>query len=395
MQLKADRQYYLDWLRAGSMALLIFYHSGRLFNDDAWHLKNPVTSSGIDTFLAVIDLWQMPLFFLVAGAAVWYSMGNRSAGTFAKERLLRLFVPLIFGMLVLVPPQVYVERIYDGDFIGSFWAWYPHTFQGMYTTGNAAAGNLSWHHLWFLAYLFVFSMLLIPVFRYFRNEKRKPLLEKIAGFFAKPGAIFLPVIPLIIIDLTLRETYGYGNQNLFNDWANFLFYIFVFFYGFMMVSNPVITQAIKKQTWVSLGLLAVFIFLIVLLDNGFLDNELLLTIFYPIGTWLALLVWLGLGMRVLNSSNKLLAYANDAVLPVYILHQTIIVVFGYFVIQWDWPVAAKYPLVIAVTFAGSVLIYELVRHNSVTRFLFGIKARAVKKPDKEKEPSGLQPEPNI
>ncbi len=363
------------------MFLLVFYHSGRLFDEPGWHLKNAVGNFGIQVFNRVIDLWQMPMFFLVAGAAVWFSMGSRGAGAFAKERVLRLLVPLIFGMLVLVPPQVYLERIYDGDFTSSFWAWYPHTFQGAYSTGNAASGNLSWHHLWFLAYLFVFSMLLIPVFRYFRREDKRAVIDKIGGFFSKTGTILLPAIPLIIIDLLLRDKYGSGNQNLYNDWANFLFYILVFFYGFIIVSNNKITEAIKRQTWMILAILAVCIFFIVMIDNEVFGARGLLNIFWPLGTWLALLFWLGLTMRFINFNNGLLRYANDAVLPVYILHQTMIITIGYFVIQWNWPVVAKYPFIVITVFISCLVIYEIVRRINVTRFLFGIKARTVKKPE--------------
>lgn len=394
MQTKTERQHYIDWLRAGAMFFLVFYHSGRLFDDPGWHLKNAIRNSGIDVFNSVLELWQMPLFFLVAGAAVWFSMGSRSAGAFAKERILRLLVPLIFGILFIVPPQVYLERIFDGDFNGSFWAWWPHTFQGVYSTGDASTGNFSWHHLWFLVYLFVFSMLLIPVFRYFRNEKRKPLIDKIAGFFSKPGAVFLPLIPLVVIELTLRDIYGYGNQNLINDWANFLFYIIIFFYGFIIVSDARIIQAVKRHTWTALGIFVICTFLVVMIDNETLKPAFLMNIFWPMGTWLALLIWLGLAARLLNFTNSLLRYANDAVLPVYILHQTLIVVIGYYVIQWNWPVAGKYLFIVFSVFIGSLLIYEIVRRNAVTRFLFGIKARAARKPPKVEESKGLQAEPN-
>src|SRR4030042_1904963 len=140
MQPESGRLYYIDWLRAGAMFLLAFYHSGRLFDYEPWHIKNAVENSGIQVFLRILDVWQMPLFFLVAGAAVWYSMGSRGAGAFSKERVLRLLVPLIFGMLVIVPPQVNLERIFDGDFTGSFWARYPPTFQGAYSLATPAAG---------------------------------------------------------------------------------------------------------------------------------------------------------------------------------------------------------------------------------------------------------------
>ncbi len=376
MQSQTDRQYYIDWLRAGAMFLLVFYHTGRLFDHAGWHIKNAVGNETINTLNGILDVWQMPLFFLVAGVAVWFSLGSRNAGGFIKERVLRLLVPLIFGMLVLVPPQVYLERVFDGDFGGSFFAWYPHTFQGVYSVGNSSTGSLSWHHLWFLAYLFVFSLLLLPVFKYFRREDKKPLVGHIAEFFTKPGAIYLPVIPLVLINIFLRPIYGWGNQNLVNDWANFLFYIFVFFYGFFMVADNRITQTIKRNTWVSLAAALVFFTIGLLMkENIIATPESIINAVIGIDCWLWLLTFVGVGMRLFNFTNGMLRYANDAVLPVYILHQTLIVVFGYYVIQWNIPVLAKYFFIIVTVLLSSLAIYEVVRRNSVTRFLFGIKVR--------------------
>jgi hypothetical protein len=376
MPVKAERQYYIDWLRAGAMFLLVFYHSGRLFDYEPWHIKNATENFGIQVFLRILDIWQMPLFFLVAGAAVWYSMGSRSAGAFAKERVLRLLIPLIFGMLIIVPPQVYLERIFDGDFTGSFFAWYPHTFQGTYSMDNAASGNLSWHHLWFLAYLFVFSLLLLPLFRYFRRENKKALVSRIADFFTKPGAVFLPVLPLILINIYLRPIYGSSNQNLYNDWANFLFYIFIFFYGFIMVADGRITRAIRYQTFVALGAALAILAMIYLIETDIFGvPEAALGTMYAIDCWLFLLAFVGLGMRVLNFTNGLIRYANDAVLSVYILHQTLIVVIGYYVIHWNLPVIGKYFFIVLAVFLSALAIYEVVRRINVTRFLFGIKVR--------------------
>lgn len=232
---QANRQFYIDWLRVGAMFLLLFYHSARLFNVDPWHIKNAVLNLGFQYFTRFLDIWHMPLFFILAGASVWFALDHRTPGSFTKERILRIFVPLIFSMLIIVPPQVFTQRVFDGDFTGSFLAWYPHTFQGIYSMDNSASGNLSWHHLWFLAYLFFFSLLLIPIFWYFKNAKRKYIILSLARFMEKPGALFLPAIPLIIINFTLRSTYGWGNQNLIDDWANFLFYSLTFFYGFLLV----------------------------------------------------------------------------------------------------------------------------------------------------------------
>jgi len=377
MHNKQDRQYYIDWLRAGAMFLLVFFHSGRLFDYEPWHIKNATENFGIEVFLRILDVWQMPLFFLVAGAAAWFSLGRRSAWQFTRERISRILVPLIFGMLVIVPPQVYLERVFDGDFTGSFFAWYPQTFQGTYSMESAASGNLSWHHLWFLAYLFVFSLLLLPLFRYLRREEKKSVISGIAGFLSKPGNIYLLAVPLIIYNVFLLPIYGSGNQNLISDWRNFLFYITIFFFGFLMVSDSRITQVIYRNRYVSL--ITAFLILVVLYlmkTDVLATTQALLLSLYAIDCWLWLLTFWGIGIGLVNFTNGfLIRYANDAVLPVYILHQTLIVVIGYYVIQWDIPVVAKYFFVVAAVFLSSLVIYEVVRRINATRFLFGIKVR--------------------
>ena len=376
MHNKQDRQYYIDWLRAGAMFLLVFFHSGRLFNEDPWHLKNAIESEGIHIFIRVLDVWQMPLFFLLAGTAAWFSLGRRSAWQFTRERLSRILVPLIFGMLIIVPPQVYLERIFDGDFVGSFFAWYPHTFEGTYSNESAASGNLSWHHLWFLAYLFVFSLLLLPLFRYLRREDKKPLVSGVAAFLSRPGAIYLPAVLLIVYNVFLMPIYGMGNQNLISDWRNFLFYITVFFFGFLMVSDSRITQVIRRNLYISLSAAVLVIIVIYLMEVDVLPKtQSLILSLYALDCWLFLLAFLAIGMALLNFTNALHRYVNDAVLPVYILHHMLIIIIGFYVIQWDMPVIAKYFFVVFTVFAGSLAIYEVVRRINVTRFLFGIKVR--------------------
>jgi glucans biosynthesis protein C len=374
MKAQANRQDYVDWLRVGAMFLLLFYHSGRLFDEPAWHIKNAALNFGIEAFNRFLDIWHMPLFFMLAGASVWFSLGSRTPGGFTKERVLRLFVPLVFGMLIIVPPQVYTERIYDGDFSGSFLAWYPHTFFGTYSMESAASGNLSWHHLWFLAYLFVFALILLPVLGYFKKESRKPVISAIAGFLEKPGAIFLPALILIIINITLRPIYGWGNQNLISDWANFLFYLTVFFYGFMLVSDSRIMEVVRRDTLAALIVAAISSVGIIILREDILPlpGAVILT-FYAVACWAWLLVIFGVGSRLLNFTNRLLKYANNAVLPVYVLHQTIIVTLGFYIIKWDTGVAAKYLAVVFVTLVGSLAIYEMARRTRVTQFLFGMK----------------------
>jgi len=323
-----------------------------------------------------MDIWQMPLFFILAGASVWYALGNRTPGAFAKERVLRLLVPLIFGMLIVVPPQVYLQRVFDGDFSGSFLSWYPNTFQGVYSMDDPSTGNLSWHHLWFLIYLFTFSLILLPVFQYFRKEKRAPLVSRIARFMEKPGAIFLPAIPLIVINIALRPTFGWGNQNLIWDWANFLYYMSVVFYGFLIVSDSRIIGVVKRN-WLALLVAAGILSSVIMLSR--FDKPSLPSPAYnalnAAACWCWLIALIGIGSRLLNFTNRVLRYATDAVLPVYIVHQTIIITLGFYIVKWNTSIAPKYFLIGVATLFLSLAIYEVVRRTSVTRFLFGIKSR--------------------
>lgn len=319
----------------------------------------------------------MPLFFLLAGAAAWFALGKRIPRQFAGERFLRLFVPLIFGMLVIVPPQVYFERIFDGDFAGSFIAWYPNTFRGTYNN-DRPDGNLSWHHLWFLAYLFTFSLLLLPLFRYLRQKNKEPLIARIAGFMEKPGAIFIPAVPLALINLVLRPIYGYGNQNLIADWANLPFYASVFFYGFLMVSDKRLMQVVHRNRFTALIAAVACIVVIYTIETDILTlvfAEPLLLVLYAFASWCSLIAIAGIGRQLLNFSNRLLRYASDAVLPVYILHQTLIITIGFYLTQWKVALEAKYFIVSIGTLLSALAIYEVVRRISVTRFLFGIKTK--------------------
>jgi hypothetical protein len=279
-------------------------------------------------------------------------------------------------MLVIVPPQVYYQRVFYGEFSGSFLAWYPNTFHGIYSATDPSAGNLSWHHLWFLAYLFVFSLLLVPLFWYLRKNVGRPWISSITGFMARPGAIFLPTVPLIIINIALRPIYGWGNHNLISDWANFMFYITIFFYGFWLVMDSRLLQAVRRDRYIMLTVATVSSLAAWLISSGVLPlpGPVLLA-FWAIASFCWLMAFIGIGSLLLTFTNRVLAYASEAVLPVYILHQTLIVVIGFYVIQWNIPDVFKFFFIAFATLFGSLAIYEVIKRTNVTRFLFGMKLK--------------------
>ncbi|MEM9981986.1 MAG: acyltransferase family protein, partial [Bacteroidota bacterium] len=224
------RRHDLDWMRIGAFTLLIFYHIGMYYVPWDFHVKNEPTYTWLEIPMLFINQWRLPLLFLIAGMGAHFSLVRRTGLQFISERFVRLLVPLAFGMLVIVPPQVYVERVLEGDFTGSFWAFYPDYFVGIYPTGN-----FSWHHLWFLPYLFVYALLLCPLFVYCKKHPDNALRTFFSKLIQSKVGLLLLSLPLILTHLFLRRLFPV-THNLVYDWYNFIYLLLFFFYGYLFVS---------------------------------------------------------------------------------------------------------------------------------------------------------------
>jgi glucan biosynthesis protein C len=177
--MSVSRRADLDWLRVLAFGLLIAYHAGMAWSGWSWHLTSVDSIDWLREGMRFLNRWRMPLLFMVSGAAIALALGSRSPGSFTLDRVRRLLVPLVFGMIVIVPPQIYLERLYRGQFAGSFLDWLPQALQG----GPYPNGNVSWHHLWFLAYVLMLTFVLLPYFLWARSERGQATLER-AGHLA-------------------------------------------------------------------------------------------------------------------------------------------------------------------------------------------------------------------
>ena len=185
------RRYDLDWLRVIVFGLLIFYHVGMFFVPWGWHIKNNVIYEWLRWPMIFLNQWRLPILFVISGMGTYYALGSRSLGRFIGERYLRLAIPLLVGMLLIVPPQVYFERLADGDFNGSYFEFYTTVaFQGIYPEGN-----FSWHHLWFQPYLFLFSLVLAPIFIQLRKPGNR-FVKRIKTIIAKAIGLYIFIIPI-------------------------------------------------------------------------------------------------------------------------------------------------------------------------------------------------------
>jgi glucan biosynthesis protein C len=363
-----QRKYFLDWLRVLAILVVFFYHSGRFFNQYSWHIKNPVTYASVGTMLSYLDTWMMPLIFVVSGASAYLALGKGSAGKFIKDKVLRLLVPVVVAMFSHGALQVYLEHLSTDRFSGSIIDFLPHYFTGIYgiDNGNFALFGM---HLWYLVVLFAFSLLCLPLLWWLKRGKGVKVLSKVTNFLAIPGLVILLSLPLILITNLDLEQGVFG-------WSLGA-YLFFYLAGFVIVSNERLLQSIERLRWFWLAVVVVAS--VVFLSSENMPDTV---------AWFLTLTSFGFGMKHLNFKTPFLSYANEAVLPFYILHQTVLLSVGFFVTRWSIPDPLKWLVIAAGSFVLVMGLYECVRRVNVLRFLFGMKL-LVKEPIAQKQVAAL------
>jgi hypothetical protein len=325
-------------------------------------------------FVSVVVQWLMPLFFMLSAMAIWYALGFRTDRQYLAERCKRLLIPFIFGTLVLIPPQVYVERASHGQFSGSFFAFYPHYFEGWYGFG----GNFAWMglHLWYLEVLFVFSLLTLPLFRLLRRAAARGVVARVGSLCEKPAGIFALAVPIACMEWLVNLQPGGIGRRDFGGWS-LLTYLVFFCLGYLVACDERCRAAMVRRRVVAVVLaLATLTAAILLWRSGYSSRAVGSAFLRAFHSWFCLVAMFGFGSRYLSFSNTALKYANEAVMPFYVLHQTVIVVLAYFLIGWKAGVMAKYAVLFLTTFAIMAAAYELaIRRLPALRFLFGMKSR--------------------
>ena len=384
------RRYDVDWLRIGATLLLFVFHVGMVFNPAPfYHIRNDELSFGWLVVCGFVSLWHMPLFFLLAGWSLCASLRTRGSAGVLKERSLRLFVPLLFGCVLFMPVIKYLElssgldlnhaglrvspALQEGfrmvipeglplaqPFDESFGEFLPSFF---------SLQRFTWAHLWFVAYLFTFTVLYLPAFSFMLRRSRE--LGRVSAL-----AIYAPIVPLVLVQLVLRPHWP-GIQNLYNDWANVAYYSTYLFAGFLLARYPTL-EKVAQQEW-KRALVFGTVTCGVLLGGvvRVYDSAPVLLAGSAIAGWCFVVASLGLARRFLSFGNASLHYLSEAAFPVYILHQAAIVVPGYFVVRLPLGVAAKFAMLLTVSICLTFAIYHfVVRRLGIARFLFGMRPKA-------------------
>jgi len=385
---KPGRRYDLDWLRGLVILNLVPWHAAWLIVYVTGFSYSTGEGLGITIlryYTGFFLRWQIPLLFFIAGASACLSLSHRSPGAFVRERARRLFVPLMFFMLACYPVLLYFwPDVCDNkslsDYLFRFWSHCLVTIHHSQMPGRIPIPG--WAHLWFVAYLLIFSLISLPLLICLKRQGESGLVGKYVSFFTKRGAILLLAVPLIIINIILAPKWPMAQLNLYDDWTYFCYDLTVFVYGYIICLHESLWQAVYRHLRISLLLAIVStVFILVMRFEmsafshpAYTPRYMLYSVFLGLHTWCWILAVLALAKKFLSGTNRFLKYASRASYPFYILHFVLMLVIGYYVMQLRMGLAAEFVILSVLTFVATLGSYELlVKRIRATRFLFGMK----------------------
>lgn len=376
----SPRRHDLDVLRVGVFALLILYHVGMGYVADwGWHVKSAHTVEWLQGPMMVVNRWRMPLLFLISGAAIGM-VGARAAGWgFARERIVRLLVPLLFAMVAIVPVQAWCQAAAQGAWSGSFPGflvayftfapWPPGAFDG-------AEVGVTWNHLWYLVYLLAYTLILAGLMPLLRPPAVDAALSRLS---ARAVWVWIPIVAAApaLSAILLADAWPPTN-NFFADWYQHGVYLPVFVLGFLVARAPGFWASIVAGRWRLLiaAVVSGAVYFAALRaagdDAAAVPTALVrvLRMLYMAAAMLAILAW---SKHRLDRPFRWLPRATEALFPWYILHQSLIVPTLFLLADSGLPPAAEAAIVLAVTLVGCALGAEAIRRVAWLRPLFGLK----------------------
>lgn len=376
----AERRFDLDWIRIAAFGLLILYHVGMLYVSWGFHVKSAHRLRELEPLMLLLNPWRMALLFLVSGAATRFMLGKYEVGAFARRRAARLLIPLAFGMLVVVPPQSWAEVVEKLGFSGSYLDfWFGHYLAFDQSFCRIEDGKQSciilptWNHLWFVAYLFLYTMALAGLVALVPNlaARDERLLER-----TLPGLLLLigPALLLGLNRFLLFPAFP-PSHIVVGDWYQHVLYGFAFLFGFLAARSQVLAERTERLRWLALAL-AVAAFLAMLWLRVQSPGELRRLagpFVYGLDQWCWIIAILGFAHRHLSRRDgPVRRYLVEAVFCWYIVHQTAIILAAHWLKPLALPAAQEALLVIAITALACAASYELARRISWLRPLFGI-----------------------
>jgi glucan biosynthesis protein C len=371
----AGRVYYIDWLRILAVLLLFPFHTLRVFNNEDFYAKAATLSEPVTALLNFISVWHMPLLFLLAGCSTYFALQKRSGGQYAWERVKRLLIPFVFGIFILIPPQTWYGGRFNSGYTGSYGHYLlsGDFLQLNVKDGGDYYGGIGFGHLWFILFLFFISLVAIPVVLWGARGRGIGRMQAFSRRMARPSWWPLAVVILLIGGVAGQVTEALG--------GNFVRSLFLFLFGFVAVCDPKFMKSAERYRLPAVGG-GVALSLLWALSGDLRDSlpdpsfqRIAWGLVEMAAMWLVIMGVLGLGRRYLDRTSRTQKYLAEGSYPVYILHQTVIVIIAFYVIRLATPEPVQWLALFVAAVVGTFALYEIVRRAGVLRFLFGMRPR--------------------
>ena len=348
------RKYYLDYLRVLSILLLFPVHTFMIWNNYGqkfyvWGGENRVLSS----LIIIVNPWFMPILFVISGICARYSLERRGVKEFVNERIKKLLVPLAAGMVLLVPIQTFYARKfflqYEGGVIENFKFFYTHLtdfsgYDGCFTPG----------HLWFILFLFLISIVSLVVFKFIPYDKVSNRISKLSTW---------KIVSLFFVVWCMYYIGNIGGFSLGKD-------ITLFLLGYYFFSNDEVMEKLKQSSMI---LLIIFLIFTIVLTISYYNYSYYGDLLVNFVGFIGVCALLAGGEKMLNKETRFINYFNKASFPVYILHQTILVVLGYYTLLYVRNIVGQIVIILCGSFIITILLYEILKRIPFVRVLLGMK----------------------
>ncbi|MDP3395559.1 MAG: acyltransferase family protein [Methanoregula sp.] len=359
------RLHYIDNLRWMCILLLFPVHAATIFCAGwyGYYVSSDYSSAAAHCFYVSVLTWIMPLLFCVAGMSTKFALQKRTSRVYLKERITKLLVPFLAGMVLICPIIAYYAMKFHTGYTGSFFGAFVHFFSSIQNIDarKGIYGDFSVEHLWFIIFLFIISIAALGVILLGQKQKRLHFNLKNVNILVM-GLLFIPVWLLNLVGFRVAE-------------YSFLSFFVMFLIGYYLLAMDSVQVQLEKfwavllTAWIILTIGGIWIWGIILGHSEILWGN---SAIFVLTGWIGVLALMGAGRHLFNFTNNFATYMGAAAYPVYIIHQAILVAIAYYVVMLTIPPALQFAAIVIVSFLLTFACYEIIRRIPFVRALFGI-----------------------
>ncbi len=378
-----ERRHDLDWLRVGAFGLLIFFHIGMFYSPWEWEVKSPRIVPEVLLGIEWSAPWRLLLLFVLAGAATRFMCRRQQPAELFVTRSLYLLPPLFFAVLLIIPPQSYFRAVEQFGYSGGLWRlWLRYlAFDRGICRDGACLVMPNWNHMWFVAYLWVYTTALLLVQR-FAPAALQALSRGAAPLLRGRFLLVVPALGLGLAHIGLAHFFP-ERHDFVHDWYMHAVFVSGFLFGFLFGTDEAVARRAERLRWLALAVAIVSYAARTTYTWHYrdglpidMDLKVAMAMVYGFEQWAWVIAALGLAHRHLaQRGGPLLRYLNNGVFPFYVVHQTVIVVAAHELARLRLPLGVEALLLVAISIAGCLAAVELVRRLPVLHLWFGYKRR--------------------